>query len=99
MVGFVGALRARRIVCWIIRWVGIVRVVVYWCAGRRREVVCLREVARVVGVGSRRGRAIVGAIGASGVGRILLACCCLSMLISIWAREGLTSFFGFLFGL
>jgi len=99
MVGFVCALRRRRIVCWVIRRVRIIRVVIYWRAGRRGKVVRLGKEAGVVGMGSGWGRAIVGAVGASGIGRILLACCCLSMLISVWARGGLTSSFGFLFGL
>jgi hypothetical protein len=72
MIGFIGALRSGRIVCWIVRRVRIVgvgvRVVVYWSTRGRREVVRLREVSRVVGMGTGWRGAIIGAVGASGVG-------------------------------
>jgi hypothetical protein len=73
MIGLVCALGSRRVVCWVVRRVGVIGVVVYWSTRGRGKVVRLGEVPRVVRMGSGRRGTIIGAVGASGIGRILLA--------------------------
>jgi hypothetical protein len=67
MVRLVSALGAWRVVCGIVRGIWIIEVVVYWCTGRRREVVGFREVSRIVRVACGLSGAIVGTVGASGL--------------------------------
>jgi len=65
--------RRGRVVRWIIRRVRIVGVVIYWSTRRRREVVCFREETRVIRMGGGWCGTVIRAVGAGGVGRILLA--------------------------
>jgi hypothetical protein len=73
MIGLVCALGSWRVVCWVVRRVGVIGVVVYWSTRGRGKVVRLGEVPRVIRMGSGRRGTIIGAVGASGIGRILLA--------------------------